>query len=267
MAGSERIVHSNGADLFVRIDGDQGPWVILLNSLAADLAMWEPQMPALAGRFRVLRFDTRGHGRSSSPPPPYSIDGLADDLFAVMKACGARPAHVVGLSLGGVVAAAAALKEPAAFSSLAICDSRVEMPAEFRQGIDDRNRLVRETGMEAVVAPFIERWLTPETRRTATATIAAVERMIRGTSVAGFTGCAEALKSAQVLERLAELHLPSLFLVGTADAAVPRDVMLDQQRRISGSRYAEIEGAGHLSNLERPAVFNQVLLDFLQAAA
>lgn len=265
MAGSERIVHSNGTDLFVRIDGDQGPWVVLLNSLAADLSMWEPQMPALAGRFRVLRFDTRGHGRSSAPPPPYSIDGLADDLFAVMTACSARPAHVVGLSLGGVVAAAAALANPEAFSSLEICDSRVEMPAEFRQGIDDRNRLVGEKGMEALVAPFIERWFTPETRRAAPETIASVERMIRATSVAGFTGCAEALKGARVLERLAELRLPSLFLVGSADAAVPREVMLDQQRRVAGSRYVEIEGAGHLSNLERPAAFTAALLDFLRS--
>ena len=267
MTGSERIIHSGDADLFVRIDGDTGPWVVLLNSLAADLAMWEPQVPALAARFRVLRFDTRGHGRSSAPPPPYTIDRLADDLFAVVRACGARPAHVVGLSLGGVVAAAAVLREPAAFASLAICDSRVAMPAEFRQGIDDRNRLVRENGMGAVVQPFIERWFTPETRRAPTAAIASVERMIRTTSVDGFVGCAEALKDAQVLERLGEIRLPSLFLVGTADAAVPREVMLDQQRRVAGARYAEVDGAGHLSNLERPAAFNAALLAFLQSAA
>jgi 3-oxoadipate enol-lactonase len=267
MAASECVVHAGDADLFVRIDGDEGPWVVLLNSLAADLTMWEPQVLALAGRFRVLRLDTRGHGRSSAPPPPYSIDGLADDLFAVMRECRAQPAHVVGLSLGGVVAAAAVLARPQSFSSLTICDSRVEMPAEFRQGIDDRNRLVREKGMTAVVQPFIERWFAPETRRAAADTIANVERMIRTTSVAGFTGCAEALKGARVLGRLAEIRLPSLFLVGAADAAVPRDVMLDQQRRVQGSRYAEIEDAGHLSNLGRPAAFNEALLDFLQSVA
>jgi 3-oxoadipate enol-lactonase len=267
MAARERTIHSGDAELFARIDGENGPWVVLLNSLATDFSMWEPQLAALAGRFRILRFDTRGHGRSSAPPAPYSIDGLADDLFAVMKDCGARPAHVVGLSLGGVVAAAAVLREPEAFSSLAICDSRVEMPAEFRQGIDDRNRLVREKGMEAVVEPFIERWFTPQTRRAAHETIADVKRMIGATSVAGFTGCAEALKAARVLDRLAEIRLPSLFLVGTEDAAVPREVMLDQQRRIPGSRYVEIKDAGHLSNLERPAAFNEALLAFLQSAA
>ena len=162
---SERMVRSGGTELFVRIDGEEGPWVVLLNSLAADLSMWEPQVAALAARYRVLRFDTRGHGRSSAPPPPYSIDGLVDDLLAVMRETGARPAHAVGLSLGGVVAAAAVLREPRSFASLAICDSRVAMPAEFRQGIDDRNRLVREKGMEAVVELFIERWFTRARRR------------------------------------------------------------------------------------------------------
>lgn len=259
---SERIVRSGGADLLVRIDGEKGPWVVLLNSLATDLSMWEPQVPALAAQFRVLRFDTRGHGRSSAPQPPYTINVLADDFFAVMKDCGANPAHVVGLSLGGVVAAAAVLRDPTVFASLTICDSRVEMPAEFRQGIDDRNRLVREQGMEAVVDFFIERWFT---RSAAADTIASVKRMIRGTSVAGFTGCSEALKAARVLDRLAEIRLPSLFLVGAEDAAVPRAVMVDQQIRVPGSRYVEIPRAGHLSNLEQPAAFTEALLAFLRA--
>ena len=131
------------------------------------------------------------------------------------------------------------LREPASFASLAICDLRVAMPAEFRQGIDDRNRLVREKGMEAVIDLFIERWFT---RGASAATTENVKRMIRGTSVAGFTGCSEALKGAAVLERLAELRLPALFLVGSEDAAVPGAVMIDQQRRVAGSRYVEIAG-------------------------
>jgi 3-oxoadipate enol-lactonase len=259
---SERTVRSGTAELFVRIDGETGPWIVLLNSLAADLSMWAPQVAALAGRFRILRFDTRGHGRSPPPPPPpYSVDDLVDDLFAVMRECSARPAHVVGLSLGGVVAAAAVLRDPAWFSSLAICDSRVAMPAEFRQGIDDRNRLVREKGMAAVVDPFIQRWFT---KAAAAEPIASVKRMILGTSAAGFIGCSEALKGAQVLERLSEIRLPSLFIVGTEDAAVPQAVMRDQQRRVPNSRYAEIANAGHLSNLERPEAFNAALISFLE---
>jgi 3-oxoadipate enol-lactonase len=261
-----RIACDDGPELFARIDGEEGrPWVVLLNSLATDQTMWEPQVPALAERYRVLRYDMRGHGRSTAPPPPYSLDDLVDDLVAVLAACDAREAHAVGLSLGGVVAAQAALRRPEALSSVTICDSRVDMPAEFHRAIDDRNRLVRETGMEAVVEFFVARWFTAATLATATETIDGVRRMIRATSVAGFTGCAEALKGAHVLDRLAEITLPALFLVGTEDAAVPGPVMIDQQQRVLGSRYVEISGAGHLSNLERPAEFNAALLGFLNS--
>jgi 3-oxoadipate enol-lactonase len=262
----EGSIAANGTTLYARIDGEEGrPAIVLLNSLATDIAMWAPQIDAFAARYRVLRFDARGHGRSSAPNPPYSLDMLVDDLFAVMAHHRVHRPHVVGISLGGVVAAAAALRDPASLASIAICDSRVEVPPEFLGAIDDRNRLVRDQGIEAVVEPFVERWFTPATLADAPATIADVRRMIRATTPAGFIGCAEALKAARILDRLGAIGVPSLFLVGDHDAAVPTAVMRDQQRRVPGARYAEIPAAGHLSNLERPAAFNAAILDFIQS--
>lgn len=259
-------VAANGTTLHARLDGEDGrPDIVLLNSLATDMAMWSPQVDAFAARCRVLRFDMRGHGRSAAPSPPYTIDLLVDDLFVVMAHHGVRHPHLVGVSLGGVVAAAAALRDPAALASIAVCDSRVEVPHEFLGAVDDRNRLVREQGIETVVEFFVERWFTKQTLQDAPATIADVRRMIRATSVTGFTGCAEALKGARILDRLATIRLPALFLVGDQDAAVPTAVMRDQQRRVPGARYAEIPAAGHLSNLERPAAFNAAILDFIHS--
>jgi 3-oxoadipate enol-lactonase len=262
----EGSVAANGTTLYARVDGEDGrPAVVLLNSLATDIAMWAPQVDAFAARYRVLRFDARGHGRSAAPSPPYALDMLVDDLFAVMAHHRVRRPHLVGVSLGGVIAAAAALRDPDSLASVAVCDSRVEVPPEFAGAIDDRNRLVREHGIEAVVEPFIERWFTPATLADAPATVAEVRRMIRATTVAGFIGCAEALKAARILDRLGAIRVPSLFLVGDRDAAVPTAVMRDQQRRVPGAHYAEIPAAGHLSNLERPSAFNAAILDFIQS--
>jgi 3-oxoadipate enol-lactonase len=254
----------NGTTLHVRRDGKSGPWVVLLNSLATDLTMWEPQIPALAQRFRVLRFDARGHGESAAPPAPYTMDLLVDDVLALLAHHGIARAHLVGLSLGGVLACAAALKAPASVASIVCCDSRVEMPAEFLPAMEERNRLVRAQGIEAVVEPFVARWFTPAGLTAAPQAVERVRAMIRRTSVEGFVGCAEALKAARVLGRLGEIRVPSLFLVGDQDVAVPTQVMQDQRARVPGSRYVEIAAAGHVSNIEQPTAFNEALLDFLR---
>ena len=254
----------NATRLHAQVDGALGPWVVLLNSLAADLSMWDPQIPALTQRFRVLRYDQRGHGGSAAPAAPYSLANLVDDLFALMAHYRIERAHLVGLSLGGVIAAGAALARPQQVASFAVCDSRLEMPTEFLSAIDERNRLVRAQGMEAIVEPMLVRWFSPAGIAARLPALDQVRAMIRRTHVEGFVGCGEALKTARVLDRLAEVRLPSLFLVGDQDAAVPAAVMQDQRARVTGSAYVEIERAGHLANLEQPAHFNAALLGFLK---
>lgn len=253
-----------GARLHVRIDGSDGkPWVVLINALATDLGLWEPQIAALAPRFRVLRYDIRGHGRSSAPPAPYAMETLVDDVLALADHFAIARAHFVGLSLGGIVATAAALRQPARAASLVVCDCRIEMPSEFVGAMDERNRLVRAQGMAALVAPMITRWFTPETLARMPQKAALVRAMIAQTAVEGFVGCSEAIKGARLLDRLGDLRLPTLFILGDRDAAVPIPVMREQQSRVPGARYAEIAAAGHLSNLEQPAAFNAALLPFL----
>jgi 3-oxoadipate enol-lactonase len=258
----------NDTRLHVRIDGaDEAPPVVLVHALATDHRMWDPQAAALSAEYRVLRYDLRGHGRSAVSTGPFTMDALAEDLLALLDHFAMRPAHVVGLSLGGLVAMATALRDPAALRSIAICDSRADMPPEFQAGIDERNRIVRDKGMDAVAGALIQRWFTAPTLAAKPDFISAIDAMIRGTPVAGFTSCAEAIKSAGLRARIREIRLPSLFIVGEQDAALPMAIAREMQSEIPGARLVEIVGAGHLSNLERPRAFNEALLNFLGAAS
>ena len=266
MSNDERFAEINGARLHYKIDGAVGlPWVVLINSLATDLTMWEPQIAALTRTCRVLRSDARGHGKSRATPAPYTIDLLVDDTFGLMNHVGASRACVVGLSLGGLTAIAAGLRRDPRVAGIAVCDSRADMPPEFVTGIESRNRLAREQGMTPIAEQMVGRWFTRPTLDSDAGVVSMVRQMILTTTVEGFVGCAEAVKCSGLMERLEELTCPSLFLVGDADAAVPVEVQRAMQTRVAGSRFAVIAGAGHLSNIEQPDSFNAALLSFLRA--
>ncbi len=258
----------NGVRLHFRLDGPDGaPTVALVNSLGTDLTMWEPQIAALTQRYRVLRHDTRGHGRSAAPPAPYTMDMLADDVLGLVSHVGAARFHVVGISLGGLETLAIGLRRPAGLAGIAICDSRIDVPPEGAKAIDDRVRLVREQGMTPLAEAMIQRWFTPPTLAAKPAYLDSVRQMLLATSVEGFAGCAAAIKGSGLDARVAALRLPALFLVGDQDAALPVSLMQQVQSQVPGARSAVIPGAGHLSNLEQPAAFNEALLAFLDQVA
>lgn len=254
----------NGVRLHYRLDGPEGaPVVALVNSLGTDLTMWAPQIAALTPRYRVLRHDTRGHGKSEAPPGPYTMDVLADDVLGLVSHVGAPHFHVVGISLGGLEALAIGLRVPVGLASIAICNSRIDVPPEGARAMDERVRLVREQGMTPLAETMIQRWFTPPTLAARPAYLDAVRRMLLSTSVEGFAGCAAAIKGSGLSKRVAALRLPTLFLVGDQDAALPVDLMRQVQSQVPGAQSVVIRGAGHLSNLEQPAAFNEALLAFL----
>jgi 3-oxoadipate enol-lactonase len=258
----------NGTQLHARLEGREGaPVVALLNSLATDLGVWDRQVPALALHYRVLRYDVRGHGRSDAPRGPYTMAMLSDDLFALLTHFKAGRAHVVGVSLGGLIAMAAALARPADLASIAVCDSRADMPPEFARGIDDRNVLVREKGIHAIADMMVGRWFTQATLAAKPDYLETIRAMIRGTSIEGFTGCAEAIKLSGLRARVAQIRVPALFVVGDQDAALPVELMQAMQAEVPGACFAKIEGAGHLANFEQPERFNAALLGFLKDVA
>jgi 3-oxoadipate enol-lactonase len=260
---SEAVV--NGVQLHYRLDGPQGaPVVALVNSLGTDLTMWEPQVAALTHRHRVLRHDTRGHGKSAAPPGPYTIDMLADDVFGLVSHAGATRFYVVGISLGGLEALALGLRRPPGLAGIAICDSRIDVPSESAKAMDDRIKLAHQRGMAPIADAMIERWFTPSTLAAKPPYLETVRKMLRATSVEGFVGCIEAIKHSGLSDRVAALHVPTLFLAGDQDAALPVDLMRQVQSQVPGAHGAVIPGAGHLSNLEQPAAFTEALLAFLE---
>jgi 3-oxoadipate enol-lactonase len=255
---------ANGISVRYELDGPAGaPVVTLSNSLATDLSMWDPQVPALAARFRVLRYDTRGHGGTDAPPGGYTLDLLADDVRALLRALGITRTHFVGLSMGGMIGQTLALQTPELLLSLALCDTSSRIPPEAKPLWDERIRTAETRGMEPLVEPTLARWLTPATRAAQADLGAAVASMIRRTDPTGYAGCCHAIAALDLTDRLEAIRLRTLVVVGEDDPGTPVAASRAIHERIRGSELVIIKAAAHLSNLERPAEFTQALMGFL----
>ena len=255
----------DGVRIAYRVDGshDAGrPWLVFSHSLACDHTMWDPQMESFAD-FRILRFDTRGHGRSGAPHGDYALELLADDLKAVLDALSIRRGHFVGLSMGGMIGQQFALKYPGRFASLTLADTTSRYPAEARVIWDERLALIRSRGMDAIVPSTLERWFTAAFREREPGTVARIGQLIRSTPVAGYAGCAYGISRIDLSARLAGIDCPALVIVGDSDLGTPRPMAEEIVRSLPGSRLHVIECAAHLANVEQPAEFNRVLRQFL----
>lgn len=261
-----RLVQANGIEMACVIAGD-GPWVVLSHSLACDYTMWAEQIPVLARSFRVLAYDTRGHGRTAATPAPYSLELLADDLRALLDAIGVRKAHFVGLSMGGMIGQVFALKYGARLDSLTLCDTTSFYSPSVRpvwmQRIDD----ARSRGMALLVEPTLERWFTSEFRARRPDAMQRFGAQIAATPVEGYAGCSEALLGIDVTARLREIRLPSCVIVGARDVGTPVDMAKTIHDNLPGSQLVIVEDAAHFPNVEQTVAFNRALLTFLQGKA
>jgi len=254
----------NGITIHYRFDGPEGaPPVTLSHSLASNLSMWAPQMPALARRYRVLRFDTRGHGASEAPAGAYSLEHLVADTVALLQALGIERTHFVGLSMGGMIGQLLALEHPGLVASLVLCDTTSRMPPEGAAQWGERIRIAEAEGMAALVDSTIERWLTPGFRAARPGELAPVREAVLATPVAGYVGCGHALQTLDLTDRLGAIAVPTLVVVGADDASTPVAVAETIRDRIAGSSLVVLDDAAHLSNIEQPEAFTQALLAFL----
>jgi 3-oxoadipate enol-lactonase len=253
---------ANGIDINYEIEGD-GPVVTFSHSLACNLSMWDEQVRALKGRYRVLRFDTRGHGQSGAPAGAYSLEQLSDDLKALLDGLGIPATHVVGLSMGGMIGQVFALKHPAMVQSLVLCDTTSRYPAAAAPIWEDRIKAVGAKGMEPMVAPTLERWFTAPFRARRQDLMERVGTMIRSTPAPGYIGCCHAIPKINVTERLRDVRCPALVIVGEEDPGTPVEMARDIHAALPAAELAILSRASHLSNLEQPEEFNRVLGGFL----
>lgn len=258
--------HVNGITLNYRIDGPEGaPWLTFSNSLATDLSLWDAQVAALADRFRILRYDTRGHGASEAAEPPYDFPLLESDVIGLWDSLGIEKSHYVGLSLGGSTGFGLAINYPDRTASLVGCDCRVTSPPEFRAAWEGRIKMVSEGGTEAVVEDTMTRWFTAPTLDANGPEMERIRRMIRETSVNGFIGCARALQGIEYLEAARAITCPTLIIVGEKDPAATPELAGAMHERVQGSRLEVLPNAAHISNIENPKAFNAALIPFLDS--
>jgi 3-oxoadipate enol-lactonase len=255
-------VKSNGIELNCTVQGS-GPWVAMSHSLACDLHMWDEQVAMLAKDYTVLRFDTRGHGKSDAPALEYTLEMLTEDAKGLLDALGIKSCHWVGLSMGGMIGQAFALRYPRVFKTLVLADTTSRYPPEAQSLWDGRIATAREKGMEALVEGTLSRWFTAGFRSTRGEVCDRVEAMIRATPVAGYAGCCHAIPKINFTSRLKEISCPTLVIVGEQDAGTPVEMAREIHAAIPRSELVIIPSASHLSNIEQPKDFNRAIGAFL----
>jgi 3-oxoadipate enol-lactonase len=257
-------VKANGIDVHYTLDGPaNAPVVTLSHSLATDGSMWAPQLAALRARYRVLNYDTRGHGGTEAPTAAYTLDQLAADAGALLGALGITKTHWCGLSMGGMIGQTLALQRPELFASLSLCDTSSRIPAEARPLWADRITIAHDQGMEPLVEPTLGRWLTAPFRERRRDIVETVARMIRSTPPQGYAGCCHAISALDLTDRISAISIPTLIVVGEEDQGTPVAASKVMHERIKGSELVVIPSAAHLSNLEQPEAFTAALTGFL----
>lgn len=242
---------------------EQAPVVVLSHSLASSGIMWEQQVPALVDGYRVLRYDTRGHGGSDAPSGPYTLDALGDDVIAMLDALEIDRVHWVGLSMGGMIGQNLAIRYPQRLLSLTLCDTTSRVPEQARPVWDDRTMVAEKSGMQPLCADTMGRWFTPAFLAADGPELHAIREQFMHTPTSGYVGCCQAIRELDYSDRLSDIALPVQLIVGADDPTTPPEASRAIQERIPGAALAVIDNGSHLCNVEQPAAFNRALLGFL----
>lgn len=251
----------DGVSLHYRLEGpESAPVLVLSNSLGTNLEMWEPQMPALVQRYRVLRYDTRGHGQSGLPPAPYQVDRLGKDVVALLDALNIPEAMFCGLSMGGMTGMWLGVNAPQRFTRLVLCNTAAKIGTP--EVWNTRIAAVEKGGTAAVVPGVIQRWFTEGFVKAQPAAVERIAAMLQATSAAGYNAACGAVRDMDQRESIAAIRLPTLVIAGTHDLSTPAANGKAVADKIPGARYVELPAA-HLSNVEVAADFTNVLTGFL----
>jgi 3-oxoadipate enol-lactonase len=248
-----------------RIDGNaHGPSIVFSNSHATDLSLWSAQVEALANRFNIVRYDQRGHGGTPISTHDVSFDSLAQDVMAVLDALGIQRAVLAGVSMGAVTMLRCAARYPQRVTAVLAADGQWAAPPSAQETWETRIRVAMHEGMAALVEPTVARWFTTESLARNAHGVAQARRMIGAASAAGYAAAARAMQHYDFCDDYRLLSMPVCYIAGANDGTLP-SVIQQMSDATPDGRIVTIANAGHLPNLERPDVFNEILLGFLES--
>jgi 3-oxoadipate enol-lactonase len=258
-------IKANGININYRFDGPKdGPVVMFSNSLISNYTMWDDQIEAITNAsYRMLRYDTRGHGGTDAPSDPYSITMFAEDVVGLLDALGLDKVHFVGLSMGGFIAQLMGANHPDRVHSLAFCDTACVMPT--LELWNDRIAQAEKGGTQVLADATLGRWFTADYHESNPKEVALVREMINASNLTGYIGCARAIRDMSQCDVLGQIKTPTIVIVGEEDPACPVASAKVLHERVEGSELAIIKGAAHLPNIQKRDNFNSVLLGFLNA--
>ncbi len=264
--GDTRFDLADGGHLNYRVQGPEGAdWIILSNSLATDMRLWDAEVAFLAQTMRVLRYDTRGHGKSAAPKPPYTFPQLCDDLIALMDHLSIAKADILGISLGGMTALAMAQSHPERVNRVLCCDARADAPDPYKAIWDGNIARLHDANVAALCEGTLARWFTADYLADAanTAKLNVVRDMFNATAADGYEGTARCLQSLDLFGGLSAMTHETLYVTGDQDMAAPVAVMQAMADATPNATFHVISDAAHLSNLEQPDQFANVICTFL----
>jgi 3-oxoadipate enol-lactonase len=256
-------VKANGITFNYRLDGAEGlPWLIFSNSLATTLEMWDEQTAQLQSKFRLLRYDQRGHGGTDAPAGRYTFELLMADAIALMDALGVKRAHWCGVSMGGATGMGLAQRHADRFDRLVICDTPGQSTPTTSAQWEERILSAQKGGMQAQLESTIARWFPPETLKANPPHLDILRKMILATPVNGFVGGSAALANHDFRPGMKNVKNPILYMCGEKDGHNAA-VMRQMKQEFPSATYIELPGAGHISNMDQPARFTGAMREFL----
>ncbi len=249
------------SNLFTNIAGQENrPVIVFSHALGGDLSMWDRQVARFVDRYRVLRYDLRGHGRSSVSTSPLKLEDLGADVLELLDNNGVERAHFCGLSLGGLIGQWLGLNAPERLLTLTLADTapRMGTPDQW----DDRIQQIERNGMSAIAGATMERWFTEGFRKAESETVDRVRSILESTPPAGYIACAKVVREG-LGGRVEEISVPTLVMTGRFDGAAKPEDCRNMAAQIPRSRYVELDAA-HISPIEASAQFNDALAAFVE---